>query len=100
MELKKILKFYFLIISITLFLILFILYFLVDYGYSLKNREFRNCLAHYGLGQFLDEIDIDKSDVLKGLTNKAFNMDYYNTKKLLYKSLFDLCEQIKNTILI
>lgn len=39
MEIKKILKFYFLIISITLFLILFILYFLVDYGYSLKNRE-------------------------------------------------------------
>lgn len=67
---------------------------------SLKNREFRNCLAHYGLGQFLDEIDIDKSDVLKGLTNKTFNMDYYNTKKLLYNSLSDLCEQIKNMILI
>ena len=31
---------------------------------SLKNRNIRNCLAHYGLGQFMKETDIDKEDYL------------------------------------
>ena len=38
---------------------------------SLKNRGIRNCLAHYGLGQFLSEDDVIEYDVLKGLTYKA-----------------------------
>lgn len=66
---------------------------------TLKNRDFRNCLAHYGLGQFLKEDDIIDNDVLKGLTNKAFNMDYNSAKELLYGYLRDLAEQIKNEIL-
>lgn len=65
---------------------------------TLKNRDFRNCLAHYGLGQFLKECDIMDNDVLKGLTNKAFNLDYITAKKLLYGSLHDLAEQIKKAI--
>lgn len=66
---------------------------------SLKMREFRNCLAHYGLGQFMKEKDIMDNDVLKGLTNKAFNMDYNSSKELLYKYLRNLAEQIKDQIL-
>lgn len=65
---------------------------------SLKNRDFRNCLAHYGLGQFMKECDIIENDVLKGLTNKAFNLDYNTAKELLYGYLRDLTEQIKNEI--
>lgn len=66
---------------------------------SLRNKEFRNCLAHYGLGQFLRECDIAENDALKGLTNKAFNMDYISTKELIYKYLNELCAQIKKVIL-
>lgn len=65
---------------------------------SMQNRAFRNCLAHYGLGQFLSDGEIVDDDILKGLTNKAFNMDYTNAKLTLYKHLSDLVEQIENTI--
>lgn len=47
----------------------------------MKDRNFRNCLAHYGLGQYLSESDLIDDDVLKGLTNKAFNMNYSNAIK-------------------
>ena len=65
---------------------------------TLKNRSLRNCFAHYGLGQFLEEIEINEKDVLKGLTEKAFNMDYFSCKNLLYKYLVDLKSQIEETI--
>ena len=65
---------------------------------SLVNTDFRNCLAHYGLGQYMNEEDIIDEDVLKGLTVKAFDMDYYSTKKLLYKYLSELVVQIKEYI--
>jgi len=65
---------------------------------SLKNRNFRNCIAHYGLGQFLTDDDVDIDDVLKGLTCKAFNMDYYSTKNILYTYLNDLSTEISNFI--
>lgn len=65
---------------------------------ELKNRSLRNCFAHYGLGQFLKETEVDDKDVLKGLTKKAFNMDYYSCKELLYKYLKDLKNQIEENI--
>lgn len=65
---------------------------------SLQNREFRNCLAHYGLGQYLGESDIISSDVLKGLTKKAFSLEYDEAKCQLYKQLNNLSHQIQNTI--
>ena len=65
---------------------------------SLQDRNFRNCLAHYGLGQFLKENEIVDDDIMKGLTYKAFNMDYHSSKQLLYKYLSDLSEQIKADI--
>lgn len=66
---------------------------------SLYNRNFRNCLAHYGLGQFLTETEVVETDVLKGLTEKAFNLDYFSTKERLYNFLYRLTEQIEGTIL-
>lgn len=62
------------------------------------DREFRNCLTHYGLGQYMRENEIITNDVLKGLTNKAFNMNYETAKKELYKILKDLTNQIKEII--
>ena len=65
---------------------------------SFKNRGIRNCLAHYGLGQFLSEDDVIEDDVLKGLTYKAFGMDYNSTKEHLFEYLRELTEQIKYMI--
>lgn len=65
---------------------------------SLQHREFRNCLAHYGLGQFLTEDDVTFNDKLKGLTEKAFNMDYSTAKECLYSYLNDLTAQITEFI--
>lgn len=66
---------------------------------SLYNRHFRNCLAHYGLGQFMTDSEIFPNDTLKGLTIKAFGEDYFTTKERLYNYLSSLSEQIKELIL-
>lgn len=66
---------------------------------QLYNREFRNCLAHYGLGQYLNEQEIVSDDLLKGLTLKAFGKDCVEIKKEIYKALKDFAEQIKEVIL-
>ncbi len=66
----------------------------------LYDRQFRNCLAHYGLGQYITENEIDDGDVLKGLTIKAFNKDYIDTKIELYAMLKNLVNQIKADVLI
>ena len=67
--------------------------------YSLQNREFRNCLAHYGLGQYLVEEDVLSTDILKGLTNKALNLEYFEAKQKLFEYLNSLRDQIKSIIL-
>ena len=53
---------------------------------SLKDRAFRNCLAHYGLGQYLSESDLNDGDILKGLTKKAFNLGTTAQKRVLLNS--------------
>lgn len=65
---------------------------------SMKDRSFRNCLAHYGLGKYLSERDLIDDDVLKGLTNKAFNMNYSDAKYKLYFYLTELTNQIEAEI--
>ncbi len=65
---------------------------------KLKNRELRNCLAHYGLGQYIKNSDIIHSDILKGLTIKAYNKEYFEAKEELYKYMNDLADQIGKII--
>lgn len=65
---------------------------------SLYNRNVRNCFSHYGLGVFLKESDVVRSDLLKGITQKAFGEDYYTSKRILYSALNDLSMQIKEYI--
>ena len=67
---------------------------------SLINRQFRNCLAHYGLGQYLSESELKTNDPLMGLTLRAFNKDYSTTKKELYEHLMGLTYQIKDIIML
>ena len=66
---------------------------------SLKDRSFRNCLAHYGLGQYLTVEDLIVNDPLVGLTMRAFGKDYMTTKKILFTYLAELTNQIKDAIL-
>ncbi len=65
---------------------------------SLKNRELRNCLAHYGLGNYLEEKEIIRTDVLKGLTVKAFHLEYAEAKHQLFECLNRLGNCIQNAI--
>lgn len=64
---------------------------------SMKNRDFRNCIVHYGLGQYLTEDELF-DDTLKGLTQKAFELDYTEAKKQLYSYLKELVKQIESNI--
>lgn len=65
---------------------------------SLHNRELRNCLAHYGLGQYMREKDIQSDDIVKGLTIKSLHMDYTEAKHQLFNILNELSEQIERII--
>ena len=66
--------------------------------YSMYDKAFRNCLAHYGLRPFINEIEIQRDDILVGLTMKAFSMDYYSAKGRLFVILKDLVGQIERLI--
>jgi len=66
---------------------------------SLQDRNFRNCLVHYGLGQYIEEKDIISTDVLKGLTLKAFHLEYIEVKRQLFDCLNRLRDQIQDIIL-
>ena len=66
---------------------------------SLYCREFRNCIAHYGLGTYISDFEIIEDDIMKGLTNKAFGLDYISAKSKLYRILQYLAGQIEHVIL-
>lgn len=63
-----------------------------------KNREFRNCIAHYGLRQFIKKEDIVYNDILFGLTQKGFNKDYFEIKEIIYAELKNFKKQIEQEI--
>ena len=63
-----------------------------------QNQDFRNCMAHYGLGQILKPEDIIIDDLMGGLTQKIFGMDYMQIKNSIYSELQNLAYQIENYI--
>lgn len=63
-----------------------------------KNQDFRNCMAHYGLGQVLKPKDIIIDDLMGGLTQKIFGMDYMQIKNSIYSELQNLAYQIEKYI--
>ena len=63
------------------------------------DRKFRNCLAHYGLGQYMSAEDIINDDPLKGLTFKAFGKNYITVKTEVFAMLQHLAKQIADHVL-
>ena len=72
---------------------------------SFKNRGIRNCLAHYGLGQFLSEDDVIEDDVLKGLCRFFCIISYNRIKRWLIRAKrvslsFDFCNSSFPSIML
>ena len=65
---------------------------------ALYNRNFRNCIAHYGLGQFMTAEDLIEDDLLFGLTKKTFDKTYFEVKKFIYSQLRSVEKQISKLI--
>ena len=59
-----------------------------------KSDDFRNAMAHYGLGVVLNEDELIENDIMFGLTNKVFGEDYSTIKSFVYGELSDLAKQI------
>lgn len=59
------------------------------------NKDFRDCMAHYGLGKILKDTDIIATDLMGGLTNKLFNTDYIHTKINIFNELKSLANQLE-----
>ena len=63
------------------------------------NNNFRNCMAHYGLGVEMTEDDIIVGDPMSGLTNKLFKTSYMQTKNAIYTELETLSKQLEDCLL-
>jgi len=60
-----------------------------------KNDCFRNCMAHYGIGQIMCESDIIETDIMFGLTNKIFDTPYLDVKNAIYNELDEIAKQLE-----
>lgn len=60
-----------------------------------QSRGFRNAMAHYKLGAYLkpDEVIID--DLMFGMTQKAFGLEYHTVKQTIISELASLSEEIE-----
>ena len=61
---------------------------------SLYDDGFRNAMAHYKIGVYLKEDEIITDDLMFGMTQKAFGLDYLSTKNRVYRELDSLGRQI------
>lgn len=61
---------------------------------SLYDDGFRNAMAHYKVGVYLKEAEIITDDLMYGMTQKAFGLDYLSTKNRVYRELNSLGQQI------
>jgi len=57
------------------------------------NTQFRNCMAHYGLGSVLAQDDIIETDSFGGLTEKLFYQTWVAVKDSIIDELHKLSEQ-------
>lgn len=62
---------------------------------SLYSQEFRNAMAHYKVGVYLKEHEIVPDDPMYGMTQKAFERDYYQTKNEIMRELESLSSQLE-----
>lgn len=61
---------------------------------SWKSDIFRNAMAHYKLGIVLKDKELRMDDIMFGLTEKIFGVDYYIVKTSIYRELKGLARQI------
>lgn len=59
------------------------------------SQEFRNAMAHYKLGVYLKECEILPQDPMFGMTQKAFDTDFYQTKNKVIGELNTLANQLE-----
>ncbi|TDM42343.1 hypothetical protein ETI06_08310 [Macrococcoides goetzii] len=59
---------------------------------------FRNCMAHYGIGNLLKQNEVDLNDPFGGLTQKVFKIDYVVLNKKIEDNLEALLNQINGHI--
>ncbi len=71
-------------------------------AYYMNNKfycdVFRNAMAHYKLGVLLKENEIKENDIMFGLTQKCFGMDYISVKNSIISELKGLSVQLKETL--
>ncbi len=65
---------------------------------SYSNKSFRNMMAHYGIGQGMEEIDLIDNDPLFGMTQKYFSISFFEFKKIIMQELRQLGEQFTKYI--
>ncbi|MBD5507854.1 MAG: hypothetical protein HDR05_07360 [Lachnospiraceae bacterium] len=59
-----------------------------------KSQEFRNAMAHYKLGVALKENEIIHEDIMYGLAQKYFELDYLTVKSRIIQELENVAVQI------
>ena len=52
-------------------------------------------MAHYKVGVYLKKDEIVMDDPMYGMTQKAFGLDFYQTKKLVIRELMNLSGQLE-----
>lgn len=60
-----------------------------------QSREFRNAMAHYKLGAYLKPDEMIIEDLMFGMTQKAFGVEYHAVKHTIISELTSLSEQIE-----
>lgn len=59
------------------------------------SQEFRNAMAHYKFGVYLRKHELQPNDPMYGMTQKAFGVDFYETKRRIEEELRNLAEQLE-----
>lgn len=60
------------------------------------NHQFRNCMAHYGIGVVLSQQEAIETDLFGGLTHKIFGEEWITIKDSIINELKNLSEQISD----
>lgn len=62
---------------------------------DLYSQQFRNAMAHYKVGVFLNECELVAEDPMYGMTQKAFDIDFFQTKEAIVLELKKLSYQLE-----
>ncbi len=63
---------------------------------SFYSQKFRNAMAHYKIGVYLKAHEIVPEDPMYGITQKAFGVDFFQTKQEIVRDLGKLSEQLES----